>query len=150
MSKRCPDKVSGHTIGGMSGQGVRTHHRRAAERGLLTLVYVCSIRTTYPDKICYHPVCDVHECRIAWRCVSTWGIRMELSWIGPYTLHTQTVPLAIRDRHFHFLWISHPEFCPVKTCPDPLSGYFTSRRLKSRMGEENISTPLDRHIRIIL
>ena len=74
---------------------------------------------TYSDKICYHPECDVHECRvllpkgvrialrrmsswgirmelsrIAWRRMSSWGIQMELSRMGPYTLHTQTVPLA--------------------------------------------------------
>nr|CAN68557.1 hypothetical protein VITISV_024037 [Vitis vinifera] len=52
------------------------------------------IRTTYPDRICYHPECDVHECRIAWRRMSSWGIQMELSRMGPYTLYMQTVPLA--------------------------------------------------------
>ena len=44
------------------------------------------IQTTYPDRICYHLGCDTHECRvllpegvrIAWRCVSSWEIRMEL------------------------------------------------------------------------
>nr|CAN79353.1 hypothetical protein VITISV_036175 [Vitis vinifera] len=52
------------------------------------------IRTTYPDMICYHPEWDVHECRIAWRRMSSWGIRMKLSRMGPYILHTQTVPLV--------------------------------------------------------
>ena len=92
------------------------------------------IRTTYPDRICYHPKCDVHECRIAWRHISSWGIRMEwsriawrrmsswgirmeLSRMGPYTLYTQTVPLAQHSSFhtgknsirltFHLIWISH-------------------------------------------
>ena len=43
------------------------------------------IWTTYPDRICYRPGCDDHEfrvllpeeVRIAWRRMSSWGIRME-------------------------------------------------------------------------
>ena len=45
----------------MSGQGVRTHHRRMAEHGLFSLLF---IRTTYPDRICYRPGCDDRECRV--------------------------------------------------------------------------------------
>ena len=48
------------------------------------------IWTTYPDRICYRPGCDDHEfrvllpeeVRIAWRRMSSWGIRMELRWIA--------------------------------------------------------------------
>ena len=46
------------------------------------------IRTTYPDRICYRPGYDVHECRVLLpdgvapdrgvRRASSWGIRMEL------------------------------------------------------------------------
>ena len=35
--------------------------------------------------------------------MSSWGIRMELLWMGPYTMHTRTVTLAT----FHLLRISH-------------------------------------------
>ena len=46
------------------------------------------IWTAYPDKICYHPGCDVHKCLVLLpdgvaldrgaRRASSWGIRMEL------------------------------------------------------------------------
>ena len=75
----------------MSGQGIRTGRPDTPSDGGGTwsvagcpndearLAHFKSmIRTTYPNRICYHPECDVHECRIAWRRVSSWGIRMEL------------------------------------------------------------------------
>ena len=169
----------------MSGQGVRTHHRRAAKRGLWQAGRMsskaCSLQsmiwTAYPDKICYHPGCDVHKCLVLLpdgvaldrgaRRASSWGIRMELLRIGeravcllgesgwscsgqryalrvirgrgPYTLHTQAIPLAmfhllrnsIRPT-FHLLWISHIRRLMLdgrggrfnffgQTCPDPLT-----------------------------
>nr|CAN64984.1 hypothetical protein VITISV_037987 [Vitis vinifera] len=65
----------------MSGQGIRTHHRRVTDHGLWQ---------AFGMKICYRPGCDDHEfrvllpeeVRIAWRRMSSWGIRMELRWIA--------------------------------------------------------------------
>nr|CAN77577.1 hypothetical protein VITISV_007726 [Vitis vinifera] len=88
------------------------------------------IRTTYPDRVRYRSGCDVHKyrvlllegVRIAWRRMSFLGIRMELRWIamqlcgiemGPYTLYTQTAPLAMR----RYLT---PKILSGHTYPDPL------------------------------
>ena len=138
----------------MSGQGVQTHHRRAAERvagqavgmmqqGLLTLV-------NDPDNISGQDMlssCDVHERRVllpegvwirertacplgesGWSCS---GQRCELRVIrgrGPYTLHTQTVPLAT----FHLIRIFHIR-CLT---PDGRGGRFT---FSGSLTSENLS-----------
>ena len=110
-SKRCPDRVSGHTI---------------------RWQWKSMIRTTYPDRICYRPGCDVHECRvllpegvrIAWRRVSSWGIWMELLRIAMrapchqgegslYHAHADSPPCDVPPTPD----ISHPEFCPVDVPP---------------------------------
>nr|CAN69594.1 hypothetical protein VITISV_043243 [Vitis vinifera] len=43
------------------------------------------IRTTYPDRVCYHPGCDVHKFRV----LLSWGIRMELIRIAMHTPYHQ-------------------------------------------------------------
>ena len=99
----------------MSGQGVRTHHRRAVERGLqqglLTLV-------NDPDNISGQDMlsfgCDDYECRVLlpkgagqhggacllgesrWSCARQQCALRVSRGGGPYTLYTQTVPLATR------------------------------------------------------
>ena len=103
-----------------------------------------SIRTTYPDRICYRPECDVHEChvllpegvRIAWQHVSSWGIRMELRRIAMrapchqgegslYLVHADGPLCGAPD-------ISQPDGrggrfnFPGQICPDPLAGYLTA------------------------
>ena len=64
-----------------------------------------SIRTTYLDRICYHLECDVHECRvllpegvrIAWRCVSSWEIRMELRRIAWRRMSPEGIQMELRQ-----------------------------------------------------
>nr|CAN63560.1 hypothetical protein VITISV_011355 [Vitis vinifera] len=73
--------------------------------------------------ICYHPECDVHECRvlllegvrIALRRMSSWGIRMELIRIAWRHIRS---PLRRPDISSGIM--------SDQTCPDPLIGYFTS------------------------
>ena len=133
----------------MSGQGVRTHHQRAAEyglqQGLLTLV-------NDPDNISGQDMlssrCDVRECRVllpervrirecatcplgesGWSCS---GQRCALRVIrerGPYTLHTQTVPLAT----FHLLRIFHIR--------NSVRRYFTSRCLTAGWERRTFQLP---------
>ena len=70
---------------------VRTHHWRAVERGQQqgslthSLQSMFSIRTTYSDSICYRPDGSCARQHCALRVIQE---------RGPYTLHTQTVPLA--------------------------------------------------------
>nr|CAN80600.1 hypothetical protein VITISV_029691 [Vitis vinifera] len=72
--------------------------------------------------------CDVHDCRIAWRRVSSWGIRMELSRIAWRRMSylgnldgvepNGSLHLTHADDPPCDVWISHPELCPA--CPDLL------------------------------
>ncbi|RVW89446.1 Retrovirus-related Pol polyprotein from transposon 17.6 [Vitis vinifera] len=98
------------------------------------------IRTTYPDRICYRPGCDVHECRvflpeearIGEHHMSSWGIRMEL------------IRISLRARGLLAL---HSSIHPGR---NSVHRHFTSGYLTARMGEEDVSASPDRHIRIIL
>ena len=66
---------------------------------------------------------------------------MELLRMDPYTMHTRTITLAT----FHLLLISHIRNF-VRLTFHHLRMFHI--RIKRRMGEEGVSTSLDRHIRI--
>ena len=137
----------------MSGQGVRTHHWRAAEHGLWQAVGMTSkacllqsmIRTTYLDRICYRPGCDIHECRV----LLPKGIRIgertacllgESGWsCSGQRRAAQLIPPSLdisqpdgRGRRFNF---------PGQTCPDPLIGYFTSGYLTAKWERRTFQLP---------
>ena len=84
----------------ISEQGIRTHHWRAAERGLqqdlLTLINVFHLDNIFGQDM----LSSGWSCRIAWRRVSSWGIRMELSRIAmraPYHQGERSLHLAHAD-----------------------------------------------------
>ena len=110
------------------------------------------IRKTYPDRICYRPGCDVHECRV----LLPEGIWMELLRIvmrapchqgegSLHLAHADGPPCDTRQSSFHpgrnsvrptfhFLRIFHirrltpdgrggPFNFPSQTCPDPLIAF---------------------------
>ena len=113
----------------MSGQGVRTHHWRTAERGMCQAFrmklqgLLALVNDFHSDNISEQDMlssgCDVHECsvlllegvRIALRRLSVWGIRMELIQIS---LHAPSPP---GEESLHF---AHgEELYPVGIPPHP-------------------------------
>ena len=115
----------------MSGQGVRTHHWRAVGRSKVAHFSQCFPSGQHIRIGCYRldgVDLDSMAARIllgspdgvdpdSMRRMSSQGIRMELSRMGPYTLPTQTVPLRRPDISSGIMF--------DQTCPDTLIGYFT-------------------------
>ena len=141
---------------------------------------------TYPNRICYRPGCDDREClvllpegvRIAWRRVSSWGIRMELlriAWrrMSLEGIRMELCRIAMRapchqgEGSLHLAHADGPP-CDVPPSPDishpaPDAGWErrafqlprsdmsgSSNRISHiRMGEEDVLTSPVRHIRIL-
>ena len=74
-----------------------------------------SIQTTYPDRICYRPECEVHECpvllpegvQIAWQRVSPEGIWMKLRRIA------MRAPCHQEEGSLHLVHVDGPP-CDVR------------------------------------
>ena len=85
------------------------------------------IQTTYPDRICYHPRCDVHKCLVLLpdgvapdrgvRRASSWGIRMELLRIA------MRAPCHQGKGSLHLAHADSPP-CDVPPSPDILHSEF--------------------------
>nr|CAN70654.1 hypothetical protein VITISV_005695 [Vitis vinifera] len=95
----------------MFGQGVQTPSEGGGK-------WVFFIRTTYPDRICYRPECDRHECRVLLLEGVQIGERAAIP-PGMYHIRNSATPPFHPD-------VSHPESSPLTFHPEICSAAIPS------------------------